>query len=321
MESESLGNLNVFTGNPVGAVIAWPGEVPPAGYLECAGQWLGEETYPDLFLVIGHRYESQVNIGYFQLPDYRGEFLRGWDHGCGIDPGRSLGSQQEDAIREIEGRIQSTCLPSFTDMISLTGSGAFVRSQENVSGYFAKQSGSAMTNSNPVVIFKASNVVPTAAENRPRNISVIYCVKAFDATREPNLINSAAAMRELADKAGRADMEAIPGRRLWISEEIKPTLSITTIITHSLIINPLKCRCDVLLKCSVAENGYSVGDYAVNPAVDSTYYMPLTPSLDEFTIKVSTGTTGSGLVAMNGAGNNRCSLTLANWRYIFRIWY
>ena len=321
MENENLGNISIFKGNPVGAVIAWPGEVPSAGYLECAGQWLGEETYPDLFLVVGHRYESEANIGYFQLPDYRGEFLRGWDHGRGIDSERELGSSQGDAIREIEGRIQSTSLPSFMDMVSLTGSGAFVRAQENVSGYFAKQSTSAITNSNPVVIFKASNVVPTSTENRPRNISVSYCIKAFDGASEPSFVNSASAMRELADKAGRADIEAIPGRRLWISEEIKPILSTATVVTHNLNLNPLKCRCDVLLKCVTAENGYSIGDYATSPSVDSAYYMPLTPSIDKLSIKVSAGTTGSGLVAMNGAGNNRCSLTLANWRYIFRIWH
>ena len=318
MENENLGNISIFTGNPVGAVIAWPGEVPPAGYLECAGQWLGEETYPDLFVVIGHRYESEINIGYFQLPDYRGEFLRGWDHGRGIDGKRELGSSQGDTIRNITGI--TGCGANWASMALNNGGtqGAFY--PLDAVGGWPSAGGADSVHSHGLGL-DASRIVPTSTENRPRNISVIYCIKAFDATREPNLINAAAAMRELADKAGRADIEAISGRRLWISEEIKPVLSTAIVVTHNLILNPLKCRCDVLLKCSVAENGYSVGDYAVNPAVESTYYMPLTPSLDEFAIKVSAGTTGSGLVAMNGAGNNRCSLTLANWRYIFRIWY
>jgi hypothetical protein len=41
-------------------------------------------AYPELSAVTGP-----------VLPDYRGEFLRGWDAGRGVDIGRSLGSKQE----------------------------------------------------------------------------------------------------------------------------------------------------------------------------------------------------------------------------------
>ena len=41
----------------------------------------------------------------FNLPDLRGEFVRGWDHARGADVGRTLGSTQTDAIREITGTV------------------------------------------------------------------------------------------------------------------------------------------------------------------------------------------------------------------------
>ena len=63
-----------------GAVMAFAMENEPPGWLECNGRALPIGDYSKLFGRIGHRYGGGPN--HFNLPDYRGEFLRGWDRGA-----------------------------------------------------------------------------------------------------------------------------------------------------------------------------------------------------------------------------------------------
>jgi microcystin-dependent protein len=67
----------------VGMITAWGGSVAPTGWLECNGQ--STAAYPTLANIVGA-----------VVPDLRGTFVRGYDHGRGMDPGRALGSYQED---------------------------------------------------------------------------------------------------------------------------------------------------------------------------------------------------------------------------------
>lgn len=82
----------------VGGVVLFPFEAPPTGYLECNGASLSRTEYPELFAAIGTKFGS-VDSDHFNVPDLRGEFIRGWDHGKGIDPGRTLGSLQTDSFK------------------------------------------------------------------------------------------------------------------------------------------------------------------------------------------------------------------------------
>ena len=68
----------------------------PRGSLICDGRLLSRTYYADLFAKIGTTYGGGDGSTTFQLPDYRGEFLRGWDGGRGVDAGRVRGSFQED---------------------------------------------------------------------------------------------------------------------------------------------------------------------------------------------------------------------------------
>lgn len=65
----------------------------PDGYLECSGQSVNRNTFAALFAVIGTRYGSSSGST-FNVPDLRGEFVRGFDNGRGADSGRSIGSTQ-----------------------------------------------------------------------------------------------------------------------------------------------------------------------------------------------------------------------------------
>lgn len=75
---------------PVGFPLPWPQATPPEGWLKCNGAAFDKAKYPKLAVA----YPSG------SLPDLRGEFLRGWDDGRGVDSGRTLlSSQQATFIR------------------------------------------------------------------------------------------------------------------------------------------------------------------------------------------------------------------------------
>lgn len=69
----------------------------PSGYLLCNGAGQSTSAYPDLFAEIGYTYGGSG--GTFHLPDLRGQFIRGWDAGRGLDPSRGFGSAQADEIK------------------------------------------------------------------------------------------------------------------------------------------------------------------------------------------------------------------------------
>ncbi|EMB3572017.1 phage tail protein [Escherichia coli] len=145
---------------PVGVPVPWPSATPPTRWLKCNGAAFSAEEYPELAKV----YPTN------KLPDLRGEFIRGWDDGRGVDAGRQLLSSQGDAIRNIEGFADGGIGMSF-DAIR----GAF---------YDAGTRSARMPNNTTTIDktddlgFDASRVVPTANENRPRNIAFNYIVRA-----------------------------------------------------------------------------------------------------------------------------------------------
>ncbi|HCQ0797045.1 TPA: tail fiber protein [Escherichia coli] len=158
----ALENLGLGEGSalPVGVPVPWPSATPPTGWLKCNGAAFSAEEYPELAKV----YPTN------KLPDLRGEFIRGWDDGRGVDAGRQLLSSQGDAIRNIEGFADGGIGMSF-DAIR----GAF---------YDAGTRSARMPNNTTDIGktddlgFDASRVVPTANENRPRNIAFNYIVRA-----------------------------------------------------------------------------------------------------------------------------------------------
>ncbi|ENA0337434.1 tail fiber protein [Escherichia coli O12:H48] len=75
---------------PVGVPVPWPSATPPTGWLKCNGAPFSAEEYPEL----AKAYPTN------KLPDLRGEFIRGWDDGRGVDNGRSILSSQNDSLQD-----------------------------------------------------------------------------------------------------------------------------------------------------------------------------------------------------------------------------
>ena len=122
-----------------------------------------QANYPDLVARLG-----LSGNGTFTLAEARGEFIRVLDNGRGADVGRTLGSAQGDAIRNITGEHAVGSLNS-----NDWGIGAFGGMNLGLSNASCSVSASQpqLTSVKEVVRFDASLIVPTAAENRPRNLA------------------------------------------------------------------------------------------------------------------------------------------------------
>lgn len=152
-------------GVPIGGVIPWTSSRIPDGFLECRGQYISSSSYPDLVALIGSR-----------VPDLRGEFIRGWDHGRGMDSGRSLRSSQSDAIRNIRAHFVADIVHPGS-ALPYSGSNAIYDNGSRGGGDTTAEGGSPPDELREYV-FDASRVVPTANENRPRNVALMYIIKA-----------------------------------------------------------------------------------------------------------------------------------------------
>lgn len=162
-----LANLGLGEGSalPVGVPVPWPSATPPTGWLKCNGAAFSAEDYPNL----AKAYPT------LKLPDLRGEFIRGWDGGKGVDSGRTLLSAQGDAIRNITGVVGYSSIGDSQGLLGYV-SGAFSASESKAPA-LSGASASGYQRS-LYANFNASAVVPTANENRPRNIAFNYIVRA-----------------------------------------------------------------------------------------------------------------------------------------------
>lgn len=89
-----LSDSNVSKLAPAGAVMHFAKNSPPAGWLKANGAAISRTAYADLFAAIGTTFGAGDGSTTFNLPDLRGEFLRSWADGRGVDTGRAFGSFQ-----------------------------------------------------------------------------------------------------------------------------------------------------------------------------------------------------------------------------------
>ncbi|MFG6434246.1 tail fiber protein [Klebsiella pneumoniae] len=153
-----------FSGEQPGTIKMWGTSNAPVGWLELNGQAFDKSKNPTLATL----YPSGV------VPDIRGQFVRAWDHGAGVDSdsGRGVLSTQGDAIRNINGSFLTDVAQ--TGYINKNVSGAFY---DNGGGGRASDEGTTYRGEVRELRFDASRQVPTAPENRPKNVALMYIIK------------------------------------------------------------------------------------------------------------------------------------------------
>ena len=143
---------------PSGAVSAFAMQSAPTGWLAANGTAVSRATYTNLFSAIGTTYGAGDGTTTFNLPDLRGEFIRGFDGGRGVDSGRTFGSAQED---EFESHNHDMYVDVTTTGDTLTIADSPGDNEGTLASTFGKPW---MLNSG-------------GTETRPRNIAMNYCIK------------------------------------------------------------------------------------------------------------------------------------------------
>ncbi|SFU19285.1 Phage Tail Collar Domain [Kosakonia arachidis] len=167
----AISTLNLGDGSalPVGVPIPWSSATPPTGWLKCNGAAFNAAQYPKL----------AVAYPGLTLPDLRGEFIRGWDDGRGVDTGRAVMSTQGDAIRNIRAGLVAYTVGASGSVVTPTGaSGSFSITNSGNNNVNTPVVQSSVPVTNYGLLFDASLTVPTAVENRPRNVTFNYIVRA-----------------------------------------------------------------------------------------------------------------------------------------------
>ena len=145
-----------YLSTPPGTVISVASSTAPTGYLKANGAAISRSTYSTLFAGIGTVHGAGDGSSTFNIPDLRGEFIRGWADDRAVDTGRGFGSSQADDFK------------SHNHSYSSNGSGMAGRINPGISAGF---SGNGIGD----VSFSISNTGGT--ETRPRNIALLYCIK------------------------------------------------------------------------------------------------------------------------------------------------
>ena len=148
---------------PVGVPVPWPSVTPPTGWLKCNGAAFSAEEYPEL----AKAYPSG------KLPDLRGEFIRGWDDGRGVDSSRTLLSWQKGSYLVQEANISPDSVVQF----SVNDIGLL--------GWDKTETNSDILRAKSIPTEHIWNPVPVGAWGiqylgyaRPRNIAFNYIVRA-----------------------------------------------------------------------------------------------------------------------------------------------
>ena len=145
---------------PSGTVIHVAMQTAPTGYLKADGAAVSRTTYAALFAAIGAVFGEGDGSTTFNLPDLRGEFVRGWDDARGVDIDRVFGSAQDD---EIESHSHAAYVQTSGDY------------QYDIRVLYPNNG---MAGSKGSSGFRSNVIQNTGgAETRPRNIALLACIK------------------------------------------------------------------------------------------------------------------------------------------------
>jgi hypothetical protein len=158
---------------PSGAIMAWPVEILPDGWVACDGAEYTNTVaeYTPLFTVIGYQYGGSDNT--FNVPDYRGYFMRGWEG--------SYENRDPDADARI-ARADGTA----GDEIGTTQADEFEEHNHNaggynqllhINGYNTFTGGDNSTTEPALNITGTMENAGNSTETRPKNISVKWIIK------------------------------------------------------------------------------------------------------------------------------------------------
>ncbi|BDO63584.1 phage tail protein [Escherichia coli] len=167
-----LGLGEAATALTVGVPVPWPSATPPTGWLKCNGAAFSAEEYPEL----AKAYPTN------KLPDLRGEFIRGWDDGRGIDAVRALLSLQNGGVESHTHQGQLFRVSDYrTKEIpasEVMGRGYIASLTPGADSPLDFDDYSVSSNPNGYFVGNQRTTAYGINETRPRNIAFNYIVRA-----------------------------------------------------------------------------------------------------------------------------------------------
>lgn len=160
-------------GIPSGVVFPFAGSTAPYGYLVCDGSAISRADYPSLFAALGTSHGSGDGSTTFNLPDYRGRFMRGVDGTAGRDPDKAsrthpvTGAVVGDAV----GSLQNAETGDHTHLSSAFSDNGWP------SGSGDRQNSYYFMNASKGTDYQLPINGNGGSETRPKNISVNYIIK------------------------------------------------------------------------------------------------------------------------------------------------
>ena len=145
---------------PAGMVSAFAMGSAPVGWIKCNGAAVSRIAYAELFAAIGTEWGAGDGFNTFNVPDLRGEFIRGWDDGKGVDVNRQFASAQQE---EIKSHYHGLKYIGWDNSGNVSGS----------SGYPMRVSAGDDGSYNDYNLNSAFG----GGETRPRNKALLYCIK------------------------------------------------------------------------------------------------------------------------------------------------
>lgn len=165
---------------PTGAIFPFAGVSVPTGWLYCDGSTVSRTTYANLYSIIGNAFGSGNGTTTFNIPDFRGQFMRGVDNGAGRDPDASTrtamnaGGNTGDNVGSLEGSLFGSHAHSLNDpghfhTLQLGDSAASVNP--------AKGGVASFTGHTDVAVTGITVNAAGGNETRPINANVNYIIK------------------------------------------------------------------------------------------------------------------------------------------------
>lgn len=159
-------NLPDFTG----CLLLATTPTPPAGTLVADGSEVSREAYAKLFAIFGTQYGAGDGVNTFALPDWRDEFPRF------SGSARAVGTKQEDAIRNITGKAGGYRSYIFRSSDCSGALSAIYNAAETLVPSLCVAPPDGVDGNGWMLNLDVSRIVPTADENRPRNVAFLPCI-------------------------------------------------------------------------------------------------------------------------------------------------
>ncbi|KTT31187.1 tail protein [Pseudomonas oryzihabitans] len=167
----------LITRVPAGSVMHFGGLTAPSGWMKANGAAISRTTYADLFAVIGTFYGAGDGFTTFNLPDLRGEFIRGLDDGRGVDKGRGIGTSQDSQNKEHSHGADCSTTGAHshtywdTDTQNTNSSG--LSGGNNFTDVTSAETTSSNGDHSHVITIKSAG----GTEARPRNVALLAIIK------------------------------------------------------------------------------------------------------------------------------------------------